>query len=194
MKILITILLLSLTGCNSDEMSFIHYRPAEDENGVVIEEYLEKYLIENDDDYFIYEDIVDDEDDTIEYQSPFVPVTFVLDKSRVHDVESGMSIRRANYPIAETGRVTLVLQDWNQNKDEVFHIVVEDEVRILLRGTAPILIGRNGVITIDITEGQLEQIVFTDEPPLEGVASFMSTGPIPITVHLDEQGNVELEQ
>lgn len=141
---------------------------------------------------------------SLEYQPPFVPVTFVVDESGV-TIAGGVSMVTPvgrfgiglDYPVAEFGQVTLVLQNRTTGENQVYFVSVEDEVQILVQGTTQINIGRNGVITVDITEGQLESIVFTNESPPEpemGMLSAQSAGPPPITVNMDEQGEVELAQ
>lgn len=147
-------------------------------------------------------DVVTEEEPelSLEYQPPFVPVTFVLDETGIN-IETGVSMITPlgrfglgmDYPVAEFGKVTLVLKDQTKGEVEVFHVVVEDNVQILLEGRAQISIGRAGIITIDITEGTLHTIMFTNEAPMMA-QSTAGGNPGPITVQMDEHGEVLLNQ
>ncbi|MDM8531961.1 hypothetical protein QUF63_12375 [Anaerolineales bacterium HSG25] len=141
---------------------------------------------------------------SLEYQPPFVPVSLVLTEDGVR-IGAGLSMVTpigrfgvgADYPVADFGQVTLVIRDHTTGEDEVLHIIVENGVQILLQGTAKLSIGGNGVIIIDITEGQLQQVVLTNEAPdlgNQGFASVQDTTVAPITVQMDKQGQVELSQ
>ncbi|MDM8529403.1 hypothetical protein QUF58_14510 [Anaerolineales bacterium HSG24] len=146
----------------------------------------------------------EDPDYSLEYQPPFVPVSVVLTEDGVK-IGTGVSMVTpigrfgigVDYPVAEFGKVTLVIRDRTSGEDEVLHIVVEEGVQILLQGTAQLSIGGNGVIILDVTEGQLQQVVLTNEAPNLDAQGFMSTQSEtipPITVQMDEQGRVDLSQ
>lgn len=138
---------------------------------------------------------------SLEYQPPFVPVTFVLNEEGI-TLEGGVSMVTpigrfgvgVDYPVAEFGQMTLVLRDRTAGEDNVYHVVVEDEVRILIDGQAEISLNREGVLTVDITEGELQAISFTNEEQPVGIASAQRLAVPPVVVSLSETGEVELSQ
>ncbi len=137
---------------------------------------------------------------SFEYQPPFVPVSFVFGENGV-TIATGVSMvtpigrfgLNADYPVAEFGQVTLVLRDRTAEQNNVYHVIVEDEVRILLEGRAEVSLNREGVMTVDITEGNLAAITFTDQEQPVGIASARQAV-APITVNLNETGEVSLSR
>lgn len=138
---------------------------------------------------------------SLEYQPPFVPVTFVLNEEGI-TLEGGVSMVTpigrfgvgVDYPVAEFGQMTLVLRDRTKGEDNIYHVTVENEVRILLQGRAEISINRKGVMTVDMTEGELQAISFTNEEQPIGIASAEYMAVPPVVVSLSETGQVGLSQ
>ena len=140
---------------------------------------------------------------SFEYQPPFVPVTFIFNEKGV-SVGTGVGITtpfgrfglNADYPVADFGQVTLVFIDRNAGEQEVYHVWVEDGVQISLEGSAQLTFKPNGVLELDITDGQLTQLVLSNEATMAGAMMAPMSAPTtpPIQVSVNAEGGVQLGQ
>ncbi|OQY47038.1 MAG: hypothetical protein B6242_06005 [Anaerolineaceae bacterium 4572_78] len=182
--ILIVIVMSSITACS---------------------DYLPEFLTDNVD--------VENVEYSLEYQPPFSPVTFVIEDGDIKIV-SGLSLvtpigrfgLQADYPIAETNQVTLVIQDRTKQTSDVYHVSVEDDVRLLISGTSEIIF-RHGSLVIDVTGGQVEAIRFTNDPTdnladlrtdqVAGVSQSRTAKSKQVSVFqidVDEEGKVDIQK
>jgi hypothetical protein len=121
----------------------------------------------------------------VTYKPPILPVRLVIDPSGV-SIEGDASIVTpigtfsvgASVPLVESNEIMVILRDRNRGKDEAYRVHSGRNVSVLTNGRTAITIGADGVVVVDVTDGQV-QTVEIREPSAHGDSGGYTAVPIP---------------